>query len=83
MTPDEAVAKLRNLQSQSFHMESDQITQEVQSLKTLNVDELKAVQKEFLGGVIGKKKDDLLAAIEREMLSSRESQIRSNDILNS
>ncbi len=83
MTPDEALAKLRNLQSQSPYMEPDRITQEVQSLKALNADDLKAVQREFLGAVTGKKKDDHLAAIERAMLSYRESQIRSKDILNS
>jgi len=83
MTPDEALAKLRNLQSQSPYMEPDRITLEVQSLKALNANDLKVVQKEFLGAVIGKKKDDHLAAIERAVLSYRESQIRSKDILNS
>jgi hypothetical protein len=48
----------------------------------LKADELKAVQKAFLGAVSGRNKDDLLAALEKSIFSFRESQLRAKEILN-
>ena len=82
MTPDEALAKLRDLKSRSPHMEPDQITQEVGILKALTAPQLKAVQEQFLGASRGKTKDDQIAAIASDVFSYRESQHRSTGILN-
>ncbi len=82
MTPDEALAKLLNLRSQSPHLEPDRISQEVETLKALTVPQLKALQKEFLGASSGKTKDEQIAAIASEVFSYRESQHRSMGILN-
>lgn len=82
MTPDEALAKLLNLRSESPHLEPDRISQEVETLKALTVPQLKALQKEFLGASSGKTKDEQIAAIASEVFSYRESRRRSMGILN-
>jgi hypothetical protein len=81
MTPAEALGKLRDLQSRSPDLEFEQITQELVELESLTKDELKVVQKEFLGAISGKNKADLLAALKREIFSDRESRLRSKGIL--
>jgi hypothetical protein len=81
MTPDEALGKLRDLRSRSPDLEFEQITQELVELESLTKDELKVVQKEFLGAISGKNKPDLLAAFKREIFSYRESRLRSKGIL--
>jgi hypothetical protein len=81
MTPVEALGKLRDLQSRSPDLEFEQITQELVELESLTKDELKVVQKEFLGAISGKNKPDLLAALKREIFSDRENRLRSKEIL--
>jgi hypothetical protein len=81
MTPDEALGKLRDLRSRSPDLEFEQITQELVGLGDLTVPQLKAVQKEFLGAISGKNKQDLLDALKREVFSYRESRLRSKGIL--
>jgi hypothetical protein len=81
MTPVEALGKLRDLQSRSPDLEFEQITQELVELESLTKDELKVVQKEFLGAISGKNKPDLLAALKRAIFSDRESRLRSKGIL--
>ena len=81
MTPDEALGKLRDLRSRSPDLKFEQITQELAGLGDLTVPQLKAVQKEFLGAISGKNKQDLLDALKREVFSYRESRLRSKGIL--
>jgi len=81
MTPDEALGKLRDLQSRSPDLEFEQITQELVELESLTKDELKVVQKEFLGAISGENKPGLLAALKRAIFSYRESRLRSKGIL--
>jgi hypothetical protein len=80
-TPSEAVARLKELREQAMSLEPAQIAREVQALACLTGPELKAVQKEFLGGVVGKKKGELLAALQKRIDDSRESRERVEGIL--
>ena len=83
MTPAEAVAKLQDLKQRSPSIDPDQISKEVLVLENLKVDDLKAVQREFLGAVSGKKKGDLVTAIAKDVFSYRQSQLRAIEILGS
>jgi len=78
---DEAVDKLRQLQQRARSMEPAAIEAEVMTLKPLTVTDLKKVQTEFLGGVVGKKKDELLAALVKKIEDVRASHDRSAEIL--
>ena len=57
-------------------LEFDQINQVLAGLGDLTVPQLKEVQKEFLGAISGKIKQDLIAALKREIFSYRESRLR-------
>ena len=81
MTPEEALAKLRDLEIQSPHLEPDRIKQEVETLSALTAPQLKAVQEQFLGASRGKTKDERIAAIASRVYSLRESQHRSSGIM--
>jgi hypothetical protein len=81
LTTAEAVSKLRSLQERSSHLDPAQIAQEVQSLSGLSMNELKDVQRDFLGVTIGKKKDELLAALQKKIDDFRESRDRVDGIL--
>lgn len=81
LTPSEAVAKLRDLQDRSLNLEPGQIAAEVKGLASLTQKELQEVQKEFLGVVVGKKKDELVAALQKKLDDSRASRERVQGIL--
>ena len=81
LSTDEAVAKLKDIQHRSHHMDPAQVAQEVQGLAGMTVGELKTVQKEFLGVTIGKKKEELLAAIQKKIDDYRASRDRVDGIL--
>jgi hypothetical protein len=81
LTPAEAVTKLRDLQQRSPELDPGQIAQEVQALASLTVKDLQAVQREFLGAAVGKKKDELLAALQKKIDDYRESRDRVEGIL--
>ncbi len=66
-TPEEAVGILRDLKQRALHMEPSQVAQEVQALAPLTTKDLQIVQREFLGAVVGKKKDEMLAALQKRI----------------
>ncbi len=81
MTREEALAKLEALQSQSQGLDPEIISREVESLLSLSAEDLKVVQKEFLGTMSGKTKQDRLDAIKRRIFSHRQNRLRSEEIL--
>src|SRR5580698_3365829 len=56
ITFEEAIAKLRELQENAETLDSTQIKAGVSALNVLTVGDLAKVQKEFLGGAVGKTK---------------------------
>jgi hypothetical protein len=64
LTAADAVAKLKDIQQRCISMDPAQIAQEVQGLSVMTINELKNVQRDFLGVVIGKRKEDLLASLQ-------------------
>jgi hypothetical protein len=81
ISPAEAVAQLRDLQQRSNDLSAEQVAEAVQGLAALKVDELKAVQREFLGATIGKKKEDMLTALRKKIDDFRASRERVEGIL--
>jgi hypothetical protein len=81
LTPAEVVTRLRGLQDQAKSLAPERISEEVRGFSALSVNELKDVQREFLGTVVGKKKDELLAALEKKIHDFRESSERVEGIL--
>jgi hypothetical protein len=77
----EVVTRLRDLQERATELDATQISEEMRAFGSLTVDELKTVQREFLGGVIGKKKPELLEAIEKRIHDVRQSRERVEGIL--
>lgn len=71
MTPMEALAKLQDIEARALDMEPSAISDAVQGLSSLTVKELELVQKEFLGAVLGKKKDQALAALKKRLDDAR------------
>jgi hypothetical protein len=80
ITPAEAVTQLRDLQQRSSDLDPAEIARGVQALAGLTVKDLQTVQKEFLGATIGKKKDELLAALQKRIDDFRESRDRVDGI---
>lgn len=81
LTPVDAVAMLRDLQERSLSLEPSEISGEVKKLLDLTADQLREVQREFLGATIGKKKDEMLAALQKKIDDSRASRERVQGIL--
>jgi hypothetical protein len=75
------VARLKGLREQAVGLDPAHVSGEVQALACLSVKELQEVQRGFLGAVIGKKKDELLAALQKKIDDSRESRERFDGIL--
>jgi hypothetical protein len=81
LTLTDALAKLQDLQERSSQLDPAQITQGVRQLSGMTVKELQAVQHEFLGASSGKKKDDILGALEKKIQDIRSSGQRVQGIL--
>lgn len=81
VTPAAALAKLQDIHQRCTSLDPSQIAQEVQGLSSLTVKELQDVQREFLGVAIGKKKEELLAALQKKIDDSRASRDRVDGIL--
>jgi ribosomal protein L39E len=81
LTTADAVAKLKDIQQRCISMDPAQIAQEVQGLSVMTVNELKEVQRDFLGVIIGKKKEELLAALQKKIDDYRASRDRVDGIL--
>jgi hypothetical protein len=80
LTLTDAVVRLRDLQHRSSSLEPAQVRSEMAFLSILTVNELKEVQREFLGGVMGSKKPQLLAALQKKIEDFRASQDRVESI---
>ena len=81
ITTAEALEKLKDLQARSSPLDPAQIEQEVRALSPLTVNELKEVQRTFLGATVGKKKDEMLSALQKKIDDYRESRDRVDGIL--
>ena len=77
----DVVAHLRDLQTRSGDLDPSQVKSEVDALDALTVPQLKEVQKDFLGVVVGKSKPELLAALRKRINEHRSSRDRVNGIL--
>jgi ribosomal protein L39E len=75
LTTADAVAKLKDIQQRCISMDPAQIAQEVQGLSVMTVNELKE------GVIIGKKKEELLAALQKKIDDYRASRDRVDGIL--
>lgn len=81
LTVDDARAVMNTLMEQCHLMEPAQIESEVARLSALTVADLKLVQKDVLSTVVGKKKDEMLAALLRSVNERRKSRDRIESIL--
>jgi hypothetical protein len=83
MTFEDAVARLRELQEKAETLDSSQLKAGVSALNVLTVGELTNVQKEFLGGAVGKSKAQKLESLEKAIATFAQSQQRTASILSS
>jgi hypothetical protein len=67
LTAEQAVSRLREFQEQTSGLDPESVALEIQLLSALSGPQLKEVQKEFLGAVIGKTKGEMLAAIQKKL----------------
>ena len=81
MTTADAVAFLRDLQQRALDMEPAQVTRELEILSTMTGKELEDVQREYLGGVVAKKKADMLPALQKKIDTFRATRDRVQGIL--
>ena len=82
LTPTDAMAKLKDIQKRSGGMEPRDIASEVKQLSQLSVNELKGVQKQFLGANLGKSKEEMLGQLEKRIQDFRASNDRVDEIRN-
>jgi hypothetical protein len=81
LTTTQALEKLRDLQAKPSPLDPAHIEQEVRALNALTVNELREVQKEFLGATVGKKKEEMLSGLQKKIDDYRESRDRVDGIL--
>ena len=80
--PAEIVAELRVLLGRASGLDPEAIRLELAPLNKLTVTELKSIQRDFLGGISGSKKADLIAAIEKKLQDHRAHHARAEVIRN-